>query len=150
MHQLDLEKAEEPEIKSPTSVESYKKQENSGKTSTSVSRTALKPLNVWITTNCGKFFKEMRIPDHLVFLLRNPYASQESTVRTGHGTMDWFQIGKGVRQGCILSPCFFNFYAEYIVQNAGLNETQAGIQISGTWRRKWQPTPVFLPGKVHG
>ena len=72
-----------------------------------------------------KILKEMGIPDHLTCLLRNLYAGQEATVRTGHGTTDWFQIGKGVRQGCILSPCLFNFYAEYIMKNAGLEETQA-------------------------
>ena len=70
----------------------------------------------------------MRIPDHLTCLLRNWYAGQEATVRTGHGTTDWFQIGKGVHQGCILSPCLFNFYAEYIMRNAGLEEAQAGIK----------------------
>ena len=87
-----------------------------------------KPLTVRITKNSGKFFKEVGIPDHLTCLLRNPYAGQEATVRTGHGTTDWFQIGKGVRQGCILSPCLFNFYAEYIMRNAGLDEAQAGIK----------------------
>ena len=74
--------------------------------------------------------KEMEIPDHLICLLRNLYAGQEATVRTGHGTTDWFLVGKGVRQGCILSPCLFNFYAEYIMRNAGLEETQAGIKIA--------------------
>ena len=78
-----------------------------------------------------KILKEMGIPDHLTCLLRNLYASQEATVRTGHGTTDWFQIGKGVCQGCILSPCLFNFYTEYIMRNAGLEETQTGIQIAG-------------------
>ena len=78
-----------------------------------------------------KILKEMGIPDHLTCLLRNLYAGQEATVRTGHGTTDWFQIGKGVRQGCILSPCLFNFYAEYIMRNTGLEETQAGIKIVG-------------------
>ena len=73
----------------------------------------------------------MRIPDHVTCLSRNLYAGQEATVRPGHGTMDWFQIGKGVRQGCILSPCLFNLYAEYIMQNAGLDESQAGIMIAG-------------------
>ena len=73
----------------------------------------------------------MGIPDHLTCLLRNLYAGQEATVRTGHGTTDWFQIGKGARQGCVLSPCLFNFYAEYIMRNAGLEETQAGIKIAG-------------------
>ena len=80
--------------------------------------------------NYGKFLKEMGIPDHLTCLLRNPYAGQEATVRTGYGTTDWFQIGKGVRQGCILSPCLFNLYAEYIMTNAGLEEAQAGIKIA--------------------
>ena len=78
-----------------------------------------------------KILKEMGIPDHLICLLRNLYAGQEATVRTGHGTTDWFQIGKAVHQGCILSPCLFNFYAEYIMRNAGLEEEQAGIMIAG-------------------
>ena len=78
-----------------------------------------------------KILKEMGIPDHLTCLLRNLYAGQEATVRTGHGTTDWFQIGKGVRQGCILSSCLFNLYAEYIMWNAGLDEAQAGIKIAG-------------------
>ena len=99
------------------------------KTSTSASLTALKPLTMWITTNCGKFL-EMEIPDHLTCLLEKLYIGQGSTVRTGHGTMYWFQIGKGVHQGCILSPSLFNFYAEYIMRNAGLDETQAGIKIA--------------------
>ena len=84
---------------------------------------------VWITTN-WKILKEMGIPDLLTCLLRNLYAGQEATVRTGHGTTDWFQIGKGVCQGCIFSPCLFNLYAEYIMQNAKLDEAQAGIKIS--------------------
>ena len=88
----------------------------------------LKPLTVWITIN-WRILKEMGIPDHLTFLLRNLYAGQEATVRTGHRTTDWFQIGKGVCQGCILSPCLFNFYAEYIMRNAGLEEAQAGVNI---------------------
>ena len=78
-----------------------------------------------------KILKEIGIPDHLICLLRNVYAGQEATVRTGHATMDWFQIGKGVYQGCILSPCLFNLYAEYIMRNAGLDEAQAGIKIPG-------------------
>ena len=78
-----------------------------------------------------KLNKQMTIPDHLICLLRNLYAGQVATVRTGHGTMNWFQIGKGVHQGCIVSPCLFNFYAEYIMRNAGLEETQAGIKIAG-------------------
>ena len=88
-----------------------------------------KPLTVWITTN-WKILKEMGISDHLTCLLRNLYAGQETTVRTRHGTTDWFQIGKGVHQVYILSPCLFNFYAEYIMRNAGLDEAQAGIKIS--------------------
>ena len=78
-----------------------------------------------------KILEEMGIPDYLTCLLRNVCAGQEATVRTGHGTTDWFQIGKGVHQGCILSPCLFNFYADYIMRNAGLEETQAGIKIAG-------------------
>ena len=78
-----------------------------------------------------KILKEMRIPDHLTCLLRKVYAGQEATVRTGHGTTDWFQIGKGVYQGCVLSPCLFNLYAEYVMRNAGLDEAQAGIKIAG-------------------
>ena len=88
-----------------------------------------KALTVWITTNCGKLLKRWE-PDQLTCFLRNLYAGQETTVRTRHGTMDWFQIGKGVRQGCILSPCLFKLYAEYIMQNAGLDEAEAGIEIS--------------------
>ena len=111
MFKLDLEKAEEPEIKLPTSAGSSKKQESSRKTSISALLTTLKPFTVWITTN-WKILQEMGTPDHLTCLLRNLYAGQEATVRTGHGTMDWFQIGKGVHQVCILSPCLFNFYAD--------------------------------------
>ena len=85
---------------------------------------------MWITTNRRKF-KEMGIPDHLTSLLRNVYAGQEATVRTGHGTIDCFQIGKGVCQGCILSPCLFTLYADYIMRNSGLEEAQAGIKIAG-------------------
>ena len=88
-----------------------------------------KPLTVWITIN-WKILKEMGIPEYLTCLLRNLYTGQEATVRTGHGTMDWFQIRKGVCQGCILSPCLFNLYAEYIMRNAGLQEAQAGIKIA--------------------
>ena len=89
-----------------------------------------KPLTVWITTKL-KFLKDMGTPDHLTCLLRNLVVGQESTVRTGHGTTDWFQIGKEVRQGCILSPCLFNLYAENIMRKAGLEEAQAGIKIAG-------------------
>ena len=89
-----------------------------------------KSLTVWIKIN-WKILKEMGILDHLTCLLRNLYAGLEATFRTGHGTTDWFQIGKGVCQGCILSPCLFNLYAEYIMRNTGLEEIQAGIKISG-------------------
>ena len=89
-----------------------------------------KLLTVWITIKLWKILQEMGIPDALTCLLRNLYAGQEATVRTGHGTADWFQIRKGVRQGCILSPCLFNLYAEYIMRNAGLEEAQAGIKIA--------------------
>ena len=100
------------------------------KISTSASLTMLKPLTVWIKTN-WKILKQMGIPDHLTSLLRNLYAGQEARVGTRHGTMDWLQIGKGVRQGCILSPCLFTLYAEYIIRNARLDKVQAGIKIAG-------------------
>ena len=102
---------------------------NSRKTPTSVSLTMLKPMTVSITTN-WKILKEMGIPDHLTRLLRNVYAGQEATVRTGHGTTDWFQIGKGVHQGCILLPCLFKLHAEYIMLNVGLDEAQVVIKIA--------------------
>ena len=129
MFKLVLQKAEEPEIKLPTSAGSWKKQESSRKTSISALLTMPKPLTVWITKKRGKFL-EMGIPDHLTCLLKNLYAGQEATARTGHGTTDWFQIGKEVHQGCILSPCLFNLYAKYIMRNTGLEETQAGIKIA--------------------
>ena len=107
MFKLVLEKAEEPEIKLPTSTGSWKKQESFRKTSISALLATPKPLSVWITYNkLWKILQELGIPDHLTCLLRNLYAGQEATVRTGHGTTDWFQIGKGVRQDCILSPCY--------------------------------------------
>ena len=131
MYNLNLEKAEEPEIKLPTSIGTLKKaREFHKKKSTSASLTTIKPLTVWITTNCCKFL-EMEIPDHLTYLLRNLYTGQEVTVRTLCGTTDWFKIGKGVRLGCILSPSLFNLYAEYIMQNVGLDEAQTGIKTAG-------------------
>ena len=130
MFKLVLEKAEEPEIKLPTSAGSWKKLESSRKTSTSALLSMPKPLTVWITIN-WKILKDIGIPGHLTCLLRNLYAGQEATVRTGHGTTDWFQIRKGVHQGCILSACLFNLYAEYIIRNAGLDEAQAEIKIAG-------------------
>ena len=130
MFKLVLQKAEETEVRLPASTESSKKQESSRKTPVSAFLTMPKPLAVWITIN-WKILKEMGLPDHLICLLRNLYAAQEATVRTGHGTTDWFQIGKGICQGCILSPCLFNLYAEHIMRNAGLDEAQAGIKIAG-------------------
>ena len=130
MFKLVVEKAEEPETTLPTSAGSWKKQESSRKTSISALLTMPKPLTVWITIN-WKILKEMGIPHHLTCLLRNVYAGQEATVRVGHGTTDWFQTGKGVRQGYILSPYLLNLYAEYIMRNAGLEEAQAGMKISG-------------------
>ena len=138
MFKLVLEKAEEPEIKLPTSAGSWKKQESSRKTSISALLTMPKPLTVWITTNKNSSRGEnTRSPD----LPRNLYAGKEATVRTGHGTADWFQIGKGVCQGCIWSPCLFNLYAEYIMKNAGQNEAQAGIKIAG---RNQQPQTMQM------
>jgi len=147
--QAVLEKAEESEIKLPTSAESLKKKEYSRKNLL---------LLYWLCQRLDcvdhhkmwKILKQMGIPDHLTCLLRSLYAGQEATVRTGHGTTDWFQKGKGVRQGCILSLCLFNLYAEYIMRNAGLEEAQAGIKIAGRninnlrWHhpygRKWRRT----------
>ena len=130
MFKMVLEKAEEPGIKLPTYVGSSKKQEFQ------------KNICFWLIEYAKAFdcvdhnkpweiLQEMGIPDHLTCLLRNLYAGQEAIVRTGHGTKDWFQIRKGVCQGCILSPCLFNLYAEYIMRNAGLDEAQAGIKIAG-------------------
>ena len=119
--QAGFRKGRGPEIKLPISAGSWKKQESSRKTSISALLTMPKPLTV-CHNKPWKILKKMGIPDHLSCLLRNLYAGQEATVRTGHGTTDWFQIGKGVRQGCILSPCLFNLYAEYIMKNAGLDE----------------------------
>ena len=122
MFKLDLEKAEEPEIKLPTSIGSSKKQESSRKTSISALLTHAKAFDCMDHNTLRKILKEMGIPDHLTCLLRNLYAGQEATVVTGHGTTDWFQTGKGVCQSCILSPCLFNLYAEYIMRNAQLEE----------------------------
>ena len=112
----------------PTSTGSLKKQESSRKIPTSALLTMPKPLTVWTTKNSAKYLKEMGIPDHLTCLLRNLYAGQDAMVRTRHGTTDWFQIGKGVCQGCVFSLCLFNLYAEYIMRNTGLEEAQAGIK----------------------
>ena len=130
MFKLDLEKAEEPEIKLPTSVGSLKKQEFQKNTYFCFIDYA-KSFDCVDHHKLWKILQEMGIPDHLTCLLRNLYAGQEATVRTQQGTTDWFQIGKGVHQGCILSPCLFNLYAAYIMVNAGLDEAQAGIKIVG-------------------
>ena len=130
MFKLGLEKAEEPEIKLPISIGSPKKQESSRKTSTSTLLTTPKPLTV-DHNKLWKSLQEMGIPDYLTCLLRYLCAGQEATVRTGHGITDWFQVGKGVCQGCKLLPCLFNLYAEYIMQNARLDEAQAGVKIAG-------------------
>ena len=121
MFKLVLEKAGEPEIMLPTSAGSWKKQESFRKTS--ISLLTAKAFDCVDHNKLWKILKELGLPDHLTCLLRHLYAGQEATVRTGHGTTDWFQIGKGVRQGCILSPCLCNLYAEYIMRNAGLEET---------------------------
>ena len=111
--------------------ESNRKSNRSRKTSTSALLTMPKPFDCVDHKKMWKILQGMGIPDHLTYLLRNLYASQETTVRTGHETTDWFQIRKGVRQGCILSPCLFNLYAEYIMRNTGLDEAQDGIKIAG-------------------
>ena len=130
MFKLDLEKAEELEIKLTTSIGLLKKQENTSKHVL---------LLYWLHEICDcvdhnklwKILKEIQIPDHLTCLLRNLYARQAATVRTGHGTIDWFQIEKGECQGCILSPCLCNLYAEYIMWNPRLDDSQAGIKMAG-------------------
>ena len=115
MYKLDLQKAAEPETKLPTSTGLLKRQENSRKTSISTLLSMRKPLTVWITKKLWKILEKMRIPRYFPSFLQNLYAGQEATVRTKHGTMDWFQIGKGICQNCILSPCLFNLYTENIM-----------------------------------
>ena len=137
MFKLDLEKADEPEIKLPTSPGLSKKQESSRKNIYFCFIDYAKAFDCVDHNKPWKILKEMEIPDHLTCVLRNLYAGQEATVRTGHGTTDWFQIGKGVRQGCILLPCLFNLYAEYIMRNTGLEEAQAGIKLE-----------LRLPGEI--
>ena len=131
MFKLVLEKAEEPEIQLPTSAGSWKKQESSRKNIYFWFIDYAKAFDCVDHNKLWKILKKTGIPDYLTCLLRNLYAGQEATVRIGRGTTDWFQIGKGVYQGCILSLCLFNLYAEYIMRNAGLEETQAGIKIAG-------------------
>ena len=121
MFKLDLEKAEEPEVKLPLSFGPYKKQREFQKNHILLLHDYAKAFGCVDHNKLWNILKEMGLPD-LTCLLRNLYAGQEATVRAGHKTKDWFQIGKGVRQDCILSPCLFNLYAEYIMQNAGLDE----------------------------
>ena len=136
MFNLYLEKAEEPEIKLTTYAGSQKNQGNSEKQNKTKKKNYFCFIDYRKAFDCvdhsklWNILKETRIQDHLICLLRNLYAGQEATVRTRHGTMDWFQTGKGIQQGCILSPCLFNLFAEYIMQNAGLYEAQAGIKIA--------------------
>ena len=133
MFKLVLEKAEEPEIKLPTSTDHWKREFQKNIYFCFIDYA--KAFDCVDHNKLWKILKEMGISDHLTSLLRNLYAGLEATFRTGHGTTDWFQIGKGVRQGCILSPCLFNLYAEYIMRNAGLEEAQTGI--------KWE-----FPGEI--
>ena len=131
MFKLDLEKAKKPEMKLATSAGSLKKAREFQKNIYFCFIDYVKAFDCVDHNKLWKILKEIRIPDHLTCLLRNLYACQEGTVRTGRGTTDLFQIGKGVCQGCILSPCIFNLYAEYIMRYAGLDEAKAGIKIAG-------------------
>ena len=131
MFKLVLEKAEELEIKLPTSAGSSTKQESSRKNIYFFFIDYGKAFDYVDYNKQWKILKEMGIVDHLTYLFRNLYTDEEATVRTGHGTTEWLQIGKRVIQGCIFSPCLFNLYTEYIMRNAGLDEAQAGIKIAG-------------------
>ena len=128
VYKLDLEKVQGPDTKLPTSAWNIEKAREFQKNICFIDY--VKAFNCVDHNKLRKILKEMEIPDHLTCLLQNLYAGQEATVRTRHGTTDWFQIGKGVHQGCTLSPCLFNLYAEYIMWNAGLDEAQAGIKIA--------------------
>ena len=130
-YKLNLEKEEELEIKFANLRWIIEKEKNSRKPIRSASLIMLKPLIAWITTHCGKFLDELVIPDHLTCLLRNLYADQDATVRTRRGTMDWFQIEKGVCQGCLLSLCLFNLYAEYIMWNTRLVKHKLKSRLPG-------------------
>ena len=139
MFKLDLEKAEEPEIKLPTSVGSLIKARGFQKNIYFCFIDYTKAFDCVDRNKLWKILKEMGIPDHLICLLRNLYADQEATIRTGHGTIDWFQIGKGGCQGCILSPCLFNFYAEYIME-----KTMAPHSSTLAWKIPWTEEPGGL------
>ena len=131
IYKLDLEKAEEPETKLPTSTGSLKKQESSRQTSISALFIySAKAFDCVDHNELWKILKELGIPDYLICLLRNLYAGQETTVRTGPGTIDWLHIGKGVHQGCILSSCLFNLYAEYLMWNVRLDKAMSSL---GHW-----------------
>ena len=130
MSKLDLEKAEKPEIKLPTSIDHWKNKRISEK-HLLLLHWLCQSLDCMDHNKLWKVLQEMGTPDHLTCLLRNLYAGQEASVRTGHGTTDWFKIGKGVHQDCILSPSLFNLYAEHIMWNARLDEAPAGIKIAG-------------------
>ena len=150
MYKLGFKEAEEQEIKLPTFAGSWRKQGSSRKTSTSASLTTLKPLTVWIPTNCGKSIKKWKYQITLLYLLRNLYAGQ-ATFQTRHGITDWFKIGK-VWEDSILSPCLFNFYAEYIMQNTRLDESQTGIKIAkriGAISKEQQSLAVRLHAGRH-
>ena len=135
MYNLGLKNLEQPEIKLSTFAGSSRNQGISRKISTSASLTILKPLTMWITTNCRKFFKRWEYWTISPFFLRNLNdAGQEATVRTGYGTTDLFQIGKGVHQGCMLSPCLLSLYAAYIMWKVGVDDSQTGIKIAGSVR----------------
>ena len=135
MLKLALEKAEEPKVKLSTSTGSLKKAREFQKSIYFGFIDYTKAFDCVDHNKLWKILKEMGIPDHLTCLLRNLHEGQEVTVRTGHGTTEWFQVRKRVRQGCIMSPCLFNLYAEYIMRNAGLKEAQAGNQ---DWWEKYQ------------
>ena len=140
MFKLVLEKAAEPEIKLPTSAGSWKKQESYRKNINFCFTDYAKAFDCVDHNKLWKILQEMGIPDHLTCLLRNLYAVREATVRTGHGTTDWFQIGKGVCQGCILSPCLFNFYAEYIMRNTGAGRSTSWNQ---DYQEKYQSPQIY-------
>ena len=161
MFKLDLEKAEEPYIKLPTSVGSSKKQETSRNTSTSALLTMPKPLTVWIKTNCRKFLSRWDYKTSLP-VSRNLYAGQEAIVRTRHGTMDWFQIGKGVHEGCILSPCFLTYmqstswkklgWMKHKLESRLLGEISitSDMQMTPAFGRKWRGTKKPLDESESG
>ena len=131
MYKLSLEKAEEPEIKLPTSAGSWKKAREFQKNIAFCFIDYARAFDCVDHKKLWKILQEMGIPDHLTCFLRNLYAGQEATVRTGHGTTDWFQTGKGAHQGCVLSPCLFNFYAEYIMRNAGRKKHKLESRLPG-------------------